>query len=78
MQQNEERERNDSKEIDEQRWQAVCSRDQAWDGIFVFAVRTTGVYCHPSCTSRRANRENVSFHDTPAQAQAAGLSLIHI
>ena len=72
MQQNQERERNDSKEIDEQRWQAVCNRDQTWDGIFVFAVRTTGVYCRPSCTSRRANRENVSFHDTPAQAQAAG------
>ncbi|MDA0856649.1 MAG: helix-turn-helix domain-containing protein, partial [Proteobacteria bacterium] len=72
MQQNQERKRNDSKEIDEQRWQAVCNRDQTWDGIFVFAVRTTGVYCRPSCTSRRANRENVSFHDTPAQAQAAG------
>jgi len=35
-------------------------------------VCTTGVHCRPSCTSRRANRENVSFHDTPAQAQAAG------
>ena len=57
MQQNQEKERNDSKEIDEQRWQAVCNRDQAWDGIFVFAVCTTGVYCHPSCISRRANRE---------------------
>ncbi|MGA1557933.1 MAG: Ada metal-binding domain-containing protein, partial [bacterium] len=54
MQQNQERERNDSKEIDEQRWQAVCNRDQTWDGIFVFAVRTTGVYCRPSCSSRRA------------------------
>ena len=72
MQQHQEKERNDSKEIDEQRWQAVCNRDQVWDGIFVFAVCTTGVYCRPSCTSRRANRENVSFHDTPAQAQAAG------
>ncbi len=72
MQQNQEKERNDSKEIDEQRWQAVCNRDQAWDGIFVFAVCTTGVYCHPSCISRRANRENVSFHDTSSQAQAVG------
>ena len=72
MQQNQEKERNDSKEIDEQRWQAVYNRDQAWDGIFVFAVCTTGVYCRPSCISRRANRENVSFYDTPSQAQAAG------
>jgi len=61
-----------SHEVDEQRWQAVCDRNQVWDGIFVFAVRTTGVYCRPSCTSRRANRENVSFYETPSQAELAG------
>jgi len=61
-----------SNDVDEQRWQAVCDRNQVWDGIFVFAVRTTGVYCRPSCTSRRANRENVSFYETPSQAELAG------
>ena len=61
-----------SHEVDEQRWQAVCDRNQVWDGIFVFAVRTTGVYCRPSCTSRRANRKNVSFYETPSQAELAG------
>ena len=61
-----------SHEVDEQRWQAVCDRNQVWDGIFVFAVRTTRVYCRSSCTSRRANRENVSFYETPSQAELAG------
>ena len=61
-----------SHEVDKQRWQAVCDRNQVWDGIFVFAVRTTGVYCRPSCTSRRSKRENVSFYETPSQAELAG------
>ena len=61
-----------SHEVDEHRWQAVCDRNQVWDGIFVFAVRTTGVYCRPNCTSRRANRENVSFYKTPSQPEIAG------
>ena len=46
---------------DEERWQAVKRRDPAFDGKFLFAVRTTGVYCRPSCASRPAKRENVSF-----------------
>lgn len=54
------------------RWAAVRGRDPAADGQFVFAVRTTGVYCHPSCAARPAKRENVSFHATPADAEAAG------
>lgn len=57
---------------DERRWAAVVARDRAADGRFVFAVRTTGVYCRPSCASRRANRENVRFFDTPADARRAG------
>lgn len=61
-----------SASIDSQRWQAVCDRDGARDGTFVFAVSTTGIYCRPSCTSRRAKRENVMFYDTPAQAETAG------
>lgn len=57
---------------EERRWQAVCERDATQDGQFVFAVRSTGIYCRPSCPARRPRRENVSFHDSPAQAEAAG------
>jgi AraC family transcriptional regulator of adaptative response/methylated-DNA-[protein]-cysteine methyltransferase len=57
---------------DEERWQAVKRRDPAFDGTFLFAVRTTGIYCRPSCASRQAKRENVSFFETDAQAEKAG------
>jgi AraC family transcriptional regulator of adaptative response/methylated-DNA-[protein]-cysteine methyltransferase len=57
---------------DAARWLAVTARDRAADGTFVFAVRTTGVYCRPSCPSRQARRENVSFHATPDEAERAG------
>lgn len=53
-------------------WDAVCSRDPSADGRFVYAVKTTGVYCRPSCPSRLSRRENVRFFATPAQAQGAG------
>src|ERR1700729_559813 len=56
----------------EERWQAVKRRDPAFDGKFLFAVRTTGVYCRPSCASRPAKRENVTFFETGAQAEKAG------
>jgi AraC family transcriptional regulator, regulatory protein of adaptative response / methylated-DNA-[protein]-cysteine methyltransferase len=57
---------------DEERWQAVKRRDPAFDGTFLFAVRTTGIYCRPSCASRPAKRENVSFFSTTAKAEKAG------
>src|SRR3954468_19355199 len=57
---------------DENRWRAVERRDRSADGTFVYAVRTTGVYCRPSCSARRARRENVEFHSTPAEAERAG------
>lgn len=57
---------------DEARWAAVVARDAAADGAFYYGVRTTGVYCRPSCASRRANRENVSFHGSCAEAERAG------
>jgi AraC family transcriptional regulator of adaptative response/methylated-DNA-[protein]-cysteine methyltransferase len=57
---------------DEERWQAVKRRDSALDGKFVFAVRTTGVFCRPSCASRPAKRENVTFFLTGAEAEKAG------
>jgi AraC family transcriptional regulator of adaptative response/methylated-DNA-[protein]-cysteine methyltransferase len=57
---------------DEARWGAVQRRDRAADGTFVYAVRTTGVYCRPSCASRQARRENVTFHATCIAAERAG------
>ena len=54
------------------RWAAVVARDRAADGSFYYSVRTTGVYCRPSCGSRRANPRNVQFHLTTADAERAG------
>jgi AraC family transcriptional regulator of adaptative response/methylated-DNA-[protein]-cysteine methyltransferase len=55
-----------------ERWQAVLARDAGQDGKFVFAVSSTGVYCRPSCPSKRPRRENVSFFCQPDEAEAAG------
>lgn len=57
---------------DADRWSAVIRRDPAADGAFTYSVRTTGVYCRPSCPARLARRENVHFHATCAEAEAAG------
>ena len=54
------------------RWATVIARDAAADGQFVYSVRTTGVYCRPSCASRRARPENVQFHATREAAERAG------
>ena len=54
------------------RWAAVVSRDAAADGRFFYAVRTTGVYCRPSCASRTPRPGNVEFHRTAAAAEQAG------
>lgn len=51
---------------------AVHSRDRRFDGVFYTAVRTTGIYCRPSCPARTPAPANVSFHRTAAAAQAAG------
>lgn len=51
---------------------AVEQRDGALDGVFVFAVKTTGIYCRPSCPARTPNRPNIEFYPTPDDAQAAG------
>src|SRR5438874_7187486 len=54
-------------------YRAVESRDARFDGWFITAVRTTGIYCRPSCpTPVRPKRENVSFYPTAAAAQLAG------
>lgn len=58
--------------LDDLRWQAVLNRDALYDGQFVTAVRTTKIYCKPSCSARTPKRENVSFFVTPEQAEIAG------
>jgi AraC family transcriptional regulator of adaptative response/methylated-DNA-[protein]-cysteine methyltransferase len=57
---------------DQARWDAVLSNDSEADGRFVYAVRTTGIYCRPSCRSKPPRRENVSYFSTPAEAERAG------
>ncbi|KID84711.1 methylated-DNA-protein-cysteine methyltransferase [Metarhizium guizhouense ARSEF 977] len=57
---------------DEARWRAVQTRDAVADGFFVYAVKTTKVYCRPICKARLARRSNVSFYSTGAEAQNAG------
>lgn len=53
-------------------WQALQTRDRSFDGEFYYSVATTGVYCRPSCPSRLAKRENVAFHASRREAEAAG------
>ena len=54
------------------KWQVVLSRDPRFDGAFVFAVRSTGIYCRPSCPSRRPHRQHVVFFSLPDAAERAG------
>lgn len=54
------------------RWAAVLARDTRCDGAFVFAVRTTGIYCRPGCPARRPKRENVVFFESVRAAEVAG------
>lgn len=54
------------------RWAAILARDPKADGLFVYGVKTTGVYCRPSSASRLPRPENVEFFDSAAQAEAAG------
>ncbi len=53
-------------------WRQVIDRDARQDGRFVFAVRTTGIYCRPSCPSRRPRRDSVEFFGTTQEAERAG------
>ena len=57
---------------DGNRWAAIVHKDRKADGKLWFAVKTTGVYCRPSCPSRLANRENVLFYDSWQEAEVAG------
>ncbi|MFO0554660.1 MAG: bifunctional DNA-binding transcriptional regulator/O6-methylguanine-DNA methyltransferase Ada [Polyangiaceae bacterium] len=57
---------------DEAAWAAVLTRDPRADGRWVYAVQSTGIYCRPTCPSRRPARKNVSFFSTPRDAERAG------
>ncbi len=57
---------------DRERWEAVIHRERKADDAFVYSVKTTGVYCRPSCPARLARRQNVAFHPTPKAAERAG------
>ena len=57
---------------DAQRWQAVVHRDKQAAASFIYSVKTTGVYCRPSCPARLPRREHVRFHATTAEAERAG------
>ncbi|HMN70676.1 MAG TPA: bifunctional DNA-binding transcriptional regulator/O6-methylguanine-DNA methyltransferase Ada [Rhodoblastus sp.] len=57
---------------DDPRWRRVATRDASADGSFVYAVKTTRVYCRPSCPSRTAKPQNVRFFALPCEAEAAG------
>lgn len=58
--------------VNDPRWASIVDRDPAADGKFVYSVKTTGIYCRPSCASRAARPENVRFHATCADAERAG------
>src|SRR6266702_4816023 len=57
---------------DDERWEAVTRREPRADGAFFYGVKTTGVFCRPSCASRQPRRENVAFFTDVAAARAAG------
>ncbi len=58
---------------DDRLWTAVAERDARFDGLLYYGVVTTGVYCRPSCPSRRPRRDNVRYFATPARAERAGM-----
>lgn len=57
---------------EETRWRAVVTRDASLDGIIFYGVRSTGIYCKPSCPSKRPAREQVRFFNSQDAAEAAG------
>lgn len=58
--------------LQDPRWKMLLRRDRNADGKFVFSVKTTGVYCRPSCPARRGRPEHVAFHNTAQEAEVAG------
>src|SRR5438132_2407179 len=56
------------------RWHIVLARDRRFDGAFVYAVRSTGIYCRPTCPSRRPRREMVTFFPIAEAAEKDGIT----
>lgn len=57
--------------VTDEQWQAIINNDASYDGRFFYAVKTTGIFCRPSCKSRPPKRENIGFYTTVDQALAA-------
>jgi AraC family transcriptional regulator of adaptative response/methylated-DNA-[protein]-cysteine methyltransferase len=57
---------------DKARWRALLDKDERADAVFRYSVKTTGIYCRPSCPSRLPKRENVTFHSSTEAAEKAG------
>lgn len=57
---------------EEEKWKAVLARDESYDGLFVLAVRSTGIYCRPSCPARRPGRAQTVFFPGPDEAEQSG------
>jgi AraC family transcriptional regulator of adaptative response / methylphosphotriester-DNA alkyltransferase methyltransferase len=63
----------DANLMEEEKWQATLACDSAYDGRFFYGVKTTGIFCRPTCKSKSPKRENVIFFDTAEQARESGL-----
>ncbi|MFS1517251.1 bifunctional transcriptional activator/DNA repair enzyme AdaA [Bacillus sp. SCS-151] len=57
--------------VSDEQWEAIANNDVSYDGQFFYAVKTTGIFCRPSCKSRLPNRENIGFFEDANQALAA-------
>ncbi len=63
-----------NKEIsDNEKWQAVIGSSEKYDGLFYYGVRTTGIFCRPSCRAKTPLKKNIAFYSSPKEAIAAGL-----
>ena len=66
------REREPNVLSDDEKWKAVLSRNDSLDGVFVYAVRSTKIYCRPSCPARRPSKEHVAFFPGSIEAEESG------
>ena len=65
-------EKNNNAMSDDEKYEFIGSRDTRYDGLFITAVKTTGVYCLPSCRAKKPNRENVIFYESKEEAMTNG------
>lgn len=60
------------KELTDTHWNAICESNANFDGVFIYAVKTTGIYCKPSCKSRTPLRKNTLTFDDYKHAELSG------